>query len=145
MIDLIYRNILTPKELREKRRIDQLTELMYAAASIVNSTSSTRIKNLSDAEIQVFVNEILDEKNETPSIIGVKREQKSSNLKLILRRDSQDVIVNLVSFGHELARAFEQKLTSTALCFVADASSGLGSKIIGEVSSAYGEMVSPHY
>jgi len=40
----------------------------------------------------------------------------------------------LVKFGMKLADAFEYQLTSNALCFVADASSGLGSHIIGTVA-----------
>lgn len=43
------------------------------------------------------------------------------------------VRVPLVEFCERLATAFEGQMTSTALCFVADASSGLGSETLVEV------------
>ena len=43
------------------------------------------------------------------------------------------VRVPLVVFGELLAKAFEGQMTSTALCFVADASSGMGSEMLTTV------------
>ena len=44
----------------------------------------------------------------------------------------------LSRFGEALAIAFEQKLTSTALCFVADASGGYGTKVLSSVFNGCG-------
>jgi len=42
--------------------------------------------------------------------------------------------VPLVTFGLLLADAFDAKVTGTALCFVADASSGLGSHVLARIA-----------
>lgn len=73
-----------------------------------------------------------------PRILGFSREE-----------DSREVLIDLINpvtlakfelplakFGSILAEIFEGTLTSTALCFVADASSGLGTTMIADILDA---------
>jgi hypothetical protein len=73
------------------------------------------------------VNPTADPNPTTPSIVGLTREH------LVLSVDNEFIQVPLALFVDTLAKAFEQKLTSTALCFVADASSSLGLDIIHQI------------
>jgi len=77
----------------------------------------------------------MNEKVQTPSIRGIMCKDDCS---LLLEKDSIIMSVPLLKFGLELATVFEEKLTSTALCFIADASSGLGTKMLGEIVSSCG-------
>jgi hypothetical protein len=138
ILDIVYRNILPPESLREKRRNDQVNHISSAIDTILNTPSPPKI--LTDDDIQETIREIMNEKVQTPSIRGIMCKDDCS---LLLEKDSIIMSVPLLKFGLELATVFEEKLTSTALCFIADASSGLGTKMLGEIVSSCGaELVS---
>ena len=114
---------------------------------------------LEDDEMDALVEQIVkgdnrkNESNSTPLIVGMavdlSLESGSSQewyLYLAFPLDDQSsldkeegikygrrVQTPLVKFGMKLADAFDKQLTSTALCFVADASSGLGTRVLGQV------------
>ena len=137
MFDIIYRNVFTPEYLRERRREDQVNRLQRATDNILK-VSSKNVKTLDSDKVKEFIQDIIQEKSETPSIVGIKGTEDGNDLVLILQDGSDTIHVPLVNFGQELATAFEQKLTSTALCFVADASSGLGSEMLAQIASSCG-------
>mmetsp|Transcript_8201 Transcript_8201/g.12343 ORF Transcript_8201/g.12343 Transcript_8201/m.12343 type:complete len:551 (-) Transcript_8201:147-1799(-) len=103
------------------------------------------------SEIDVLVKGILDKNKATPFILGIKAgvntgdgNGSSATIELALKSPSSSPIgkgfgcekiveLPLVEFGLKLADAFENQLTSTTLCFIADASSGLGSDMLGQI------------
>ena len=114
-------------------------------------------------EMDDIVTEILDKKMKTPVIVTIEcdlGEEVNPNLYYLYlafpptssssssEGDADDVStpqspkmyrrvrVPLVLFCEKLATAFEKQMTSTALCFVADASSSLGSDMITNVVKA---------
>ena len=110
-------------------------------------------------EMDDIVTEILDKKKKTPVIVTIECElgdDVNPNLYYLYlafpptsssssEGDTSDVStppspkmyrrvrVPLVLFCEKLANAFENQMTSTALCFVADASSSLGSDMLTNV------------
>ena len=111
-------------------------------------------------EMDDIVTEILDKKKKTPVIVTIECElgdEVNPNLYYLYlafpptsssnssEGDTSDVStppspkmyrrvrVPLVLFCEKLATAFEKQMTSTALCFVADASSSLGSDMLTNV------------
>ena len=114
-------------------------------------------------EMDDIVTEILDKKMKTPVIVTIECElgdEVNPNLYYLYlafppttsssssEGDTDDVStpqspkmyrrvrVPLVLFCDKLATAFEKQMTSTALCFVADASSSLGSDMLTNVVKA---------
>lgn len=101
-------------------------------------------------EMEEVIAEILDAKKPSPVIVAMEQDLSNDNdpntyhLFLAFPPVSSKggvatpgppnlyrrVRVPLVVFCEELAKAFEGQLTSTALCFVVDASSGLGSETL---------------
>lgn len=106
--------------------------------SIIGTSKPPKV--ISGDDIKNAIEEIMDEKVPTPTIKGITYEDEECHL--LLEKDSGVISAPLTKLGLELATAFEQKLTSTALCFIADASSGLGTKILGEVVSNCSGLVS---
>ncbi|KAL7540397.1 hypothetical protein ACHAXR_010083 [Thalassiosira sp. AJA248-18] len=105
-------------------------------------------------EMEEIIAQILDSKKPTPVIVAMEqdlgddRDPNTYHLFLAFPPTSSDdsvatpgppkfyprrVRVPLVVFSEMLAKAFEGQMTSTALCFVADASSGLGSETLTTV------------
>jgi len=85
-----------------------------------------------------LIRDIIDGKVNTPSIAGMKvsgvnTEEQGTIIHLILKQNQEEIHVPLVKFANELSKAFEETLTSTALCFVADASSGLGTEMVARI------------
>jgi len=158
MMDLIHRNILSSSSLRGKRRENEIWRLEKQQQESIRAGRGTRTTNMfhnhkgsvddRDQDLIEFIHAFLaDDKKRskfkddtstptptvnptadpnptTPSIVGLTREH------LVLSVDNEFIQVPLALFVDTLAKAFEQKLTSTALCFVADASSSLGLDII---------------
>lgn len=112
-------------------------------------------------EMDDIVTEILDKKKKTPVIVTIECElgdEINPNLYYLYlafpptssssEGDADDVStpqspkmyrrvrVPLVLFCEKLANAFEKQMTSTALCFVVDASSSLGSDMLTNVVKA---------
>jgi hypothetical protein len=72
-----------------------------------------------------------------PRILGVSREEESRDLLLEVYHSHSGVYtLPLLTFGVALADALEATITTTALCFVADASSGLGSRMLANLFEA---------
>lgn len=112
----------------------------------------------SAAKMDSMVKDILDKGRPSPLILGVAKSQSGGSdddgkeIYLHLAIPSVDgnqdydndgktgetpfsriALVPLSAFAEKLAKEFEMQLTSTALCFVADASSAVGTQVIGEV------------
>lgn len=113
----------------------------------------------SDAQVMdSLVKNILNKKRPSPLILGLAKaksdhgdsddDRKEIYLHLAVPSDDNHdhdhdddeeilfdriVLLPLTSFTEKLAKGFEQQLTSTALCFVADASSAIGTQVIAEV------------
>lgn len=138
MIDFIYRYFLSPQALREKRRLDQEYQIASAVKSSLNVNTCSEVDQNG---MQSLIDNIMKDDFKTPSIIGiecVKEGEGEGDCNLLLDVDGTVTSVPLEQFGIQLAEAFEQKLTSHAMCFVADASSGLGTKIIGNIAASCG-------
>ena len=106
------------------------------------------------AEMDEVVDDILDAGKPTPVIVALEQdptdERYTDTYYLFLAFPPRPagaggaggpppglyrrVRVPLLAFCESLARAFEGQMTSTALCFVADASSGLGSETLAAVA-----------
>lgn len=102
-------------------------------------------------EMEEVIAEILDAKKPSPVIVAMEQDLSDdadpNTFHLFLAfpsasrrggvatpgRFHRKVRVPLVGFCEELAKAFEGQMTSTALCFVVDASSGLGSDMLTTV------------
>lgn len=148
MFDLLNRFILSPESLREKRRISQTSMVETSLEEFLTvHTNSLQEKHLiEDNDVDAFVETLLRKDCNVPRIVGIrKRNEESkgtSSTELMMKdSDSQLLILDLNHFCKKLSSAFEQQLTSTALCFVADASSGLGSEMIGQIVSACGMAI----
>jgi len=133
----------------------------YVTASVTGCggkhISSCRPLIESDADVMdSLVKDILNKERPSPLILGVAKSKLNDTnddrneiyLHLAIPSTTTDhendndneeisfdriVLLPLSSFTQKLAKAFEQQLTSTALCFVADASSAIGTQVIGEV------------
>jgi len=156
--DIISRKILDPDQLNTKRRgeyrynwkkaVDkaklQLDYFLAGGQQKYNDDPEIVMKNTEyvskDDDLNALVEKIVDKKDKTSKFYALKidkdphdpteefylfmvQEQLSSNEKVLFQ-------VPLVKFGLKLAQAFEDKLTTTALCFVADASSGKATSML---------------
>ena len=120
----------------------------------MESTVWEKLTKADTTEMEEIIAEILDAKKPTPVIVAVEQdledERDPNTYHLFLAfpsLSSEDnvatpgppkfyprrVRVPLIVFCEMLATAFEGQMTSTALCFVADASSGLGSEMLTTV------------
>lgn len=153
LLDFVYSKVLSDESLRQKRRSVQISTLEYSIDTIIAKEISfgKEVKKISGDDMKQFFKEVLDEKFPTPSIVGMVTTKKSSGDKdsdpspqLVLKQEidgtktSSIIYAPLIEAGAELFKLFEQQLTSTALCFVADASSGLGTKMLGKIVSSCG-------
>ena len=72
-----------------------------------------------------------------PRILGLSREEESREILVELYHTKSGMFqLPLLRFGLILADIMEEDLTTTALCFVADASSGLGSHLVADMLDA---------
>lgn len=165
-MDILSRHILAPDRLLAKRRqeyayaISQCVE--YNALMIRQHVGGGKkmyspkleelVEKISGTEFKGLVDEILDSKKATPVIVAIEQDPTDANpdtyfLHLAFPPGNgtstpaapglfRRVRVPLVSFCEALAKAFEGQLTSTAFCFVADASCGLGSEMLTSVVKA---------
>ncbi len=162
MFDAINRIFLSPNDLYDKRKATQSNELKRAFEDVSSASqrfvrskkniTSETISEGSTSEIDNLVKDILDKDKVTPSILAIKSdgsgdgESTGAKIEVALKSangDGYDKMVDLplVQFGLKLADAFENQLTSTTLCFIADASSGLGSEMLGQVIAGCGAGV----
>ena len=131
MMDILYRNILDPKTLREKRRQFQLEKINQYHSSQEQLYTDIALEPSTD--IDSFVQRILDKNANvpTPSIASIT--QDYIVLKQNEKEQDEYIKFPLQEFASQLKQAFEDTLTSTALCFVADASSSLGLDMIESI------------
>ena len=120
----------------------------------MESTIWEKLSKTDTKEMEEIIAEILDAKKPTPVIVAIEQdledERDPNTYHLFLAFSSlsseddvatprppkfypRRVRVPLIVFCEMLATAFEGQMTSTALCFVADASSGLGSEMLTTV------------
>ena len=131
MIDIINRNILDPKSLRQKRRQIQFDKINQYHSS--QEQLYTDIAIQPNTDIESFVQKILDKNVDepTPSVASITQDY------IVLKPDESEkdeyIKFTLQEFVSQLKQAFEKTLTSTALCFVADASSSLGLDMIESI------------
>lgn len=142
MFDFINRFISTSESLRKTRRESQLSSLETALKQEILSqqTKSAPQRHLvQDLEVDSFIEQILRKDYETPTIVGLRKnvgDTRDVCLELLLKEKNSLIILDLKSFTKKLASAFKMQLTSTALCFVADASSGLGTDMVSAIATA---------
>lgn len=147
MFDLLNRVILSPESLRDKRRISQISMIESSLEEFLTVQTNSLLEKyfIEDKDVDVYVKSLLEKDCNVPRIVGVRKRKDESNgirTELIMKdSDSLLLIFDLSSFCKKLSNAFQEQLTSTALCFVADASSGLGTDMIGQIVSTCG-MVS---
>ena len=111
-----------------------------------------KIGKKDEESMNALIVEIMDGKKATPVIVAIEQDTTDINPNeyfLFLAFSPGEgtvtppepklyrrVRVPLVAFCAALAKAFEGQMTSTALCFVADASCGLGSEMLVDVVKA---------
>lgn len=150
-LDSVAKVVLSPDRLREKRRAEALYRLENSTRLSFKKQCErvSKLHGKRDAEFVRGKEEIKQlakdalRKDEFPEILAIKnsddegqettRPTKEIYLLLSLENGKRWVQVPLVQFCSALSNEFEQVLTSTALCFVADASGGLGPRVLGEV------------
>lgn len=156
--DKVSRMILDPARLNTKRRgeyryswkqaVDkarlQLDYFLAGGPQKYNNDPEIVMKNTefvsSEKEMDALVGKIVDKKNKQSIFYALKidkdphdpteefylylvEEQQSDQSRVLFQ-------VPLVKFGLKLAQAFEDQLTTTTLCFVADASAGKASSLL---------------
>lgn len=142
MFDLLNRIIYSSETLRKARRESQLSSLNTALKKELQSQQTKFASQrhiVDDGEVDDFIKQILRKDYETPMVVGLRKKEcdvRDAGLELLLKEKDSLVILDLKSFTNKLASAFKKQLTSTALCFVADASSGLGTDMINSIASA---------
>lgn len=118
-----------------------------------------KISKRMDDELDNLIVDILDAKKASPAIVAMEQDlgddQNPNEYHLFLAfppsKDGKEISevgdiatpaapalfrrvrVPLIEFCEKLAKAFEGQMTSTTLCFVADASCGLGSEVLTTV------------
>ena len=159
-LDLVAKSILPPDRLRVRRRSEALHRLEQSVSAAIQNNRERVCQSIGDNKHTVeyakkcteyicsqdemiqLAKDLLakDENAEILAIEGDEEEEKSfarsTNeiyLYLSLKGGERWVQVPLAPFCIVLANEFENILTTTALCFVADCSGGLGSKVLGEL------------
>ena len=116
------------------------------------SVSWIKIGGHDTEEMDTLISESMDPKKPTPVIIAIEQDLEDENnpneyhLFLAFPPASstsvstpaapnlyQKTRVPLIPFCSRLEKAFREQITSTTFCFVADASSGMGSEMLAEV------------
>ena len=162
-MDILSRHILAPDRLLAKRRqeysyaVNQCVEynaLMIrqhvgGGKKLYSPKSEEMVEKIDNHEIKGLIDEILDPKKATPVIVAIEQDATDTNpdiyyLFMAFPGDEgtstpakpvmyRRVRVPLVAFCEEMANAFESQMTSTAFCFIADASCGLGTDMLTSV------------
>jgi hypothetical protein len=155
--DFVSRKILNPERLDAKRRAEfqyrwktamEKTHLQVdyiLAGGISKFTKNPEIVAKttealsSDEDLEELASRICKDKKSHFCTLKIDRDFQDSQGEFylfIIDKKSPSTIryqVPLMSFGLKLAKAFEDQLTSTTLCFAADASSGKGTFLLKEL------------
>jgi hypothetical protein len=164
--DVFSRRLLHPEQLQAKRlheykyRWDQsndkalLRAHLYLAGGVdaheANQMTSKRSSNSSsnlwdESGLQALIQEWMQQDKKRgndattpfPRILGMIREEESREwLVDLYHPQSGTYSLPLQRFGLLLADVLEDTMTTTALCFVADASSGLASQFVPDLLEA---------
>jgi len=158
-LDAVAKTILPPDRLRARRRLESLYHLKKSL-SVSFEKNRKRVSEehgdsytpvyiqsrteyiTSEENIKGLVQDLL-KKDEYPEILaleGDKEEEeqyikatKEIYLYLFLKKEKRFVQVPLIPFATELAKKFEDIVTGTTLCFIADASGGLGPRMLNSI------------
>jgi len=159
--DRVSRWMLEPRRLLAKRRHEysyqwqtamerthlQLDYCLAGGSEKVHSDPEVNLKNTnylgSDEEQDSLVQRIVSknkEKDSTFSVLKIDRDPSdpTGDFYLFLMREQEGCEpeyfqLPLVAFCQKLSAAFENQLTTTTLCFVADASSGKASELLEDL------------
>lgn len=153
--DFVSRKIMDPKNLDAKRRAEyqyhwktamektflQINYSLAGGVSAFHNNPGMMDKNTEvlsgDDELDALAKRICNEKESYFSCLKIDRDSEDSQgeffLFLLEQKRNQRFQLPLMTFGNKLANAFEDKLTATTLCFVADASSGKGTSLLEQL------------
>eukprot|EP00980_Cylindrotheca_fusiformis_P002384 scaffold558_cov111-Cylindrotheca_fusiformis.AAC.2 len=153
--DFAARKIMDPKNLDAKRRAEynyhwktamekaylQINYSLAGGVSAFHNNPGFMDKNMTvlsgDDEMDRLAAQICKEKESYFSCLKIDRDSGDSQgeffLFLLEQKSNCRYQLPLMSFARKLAKAFEDTLTNTTLCFVADASSGKGSSLLEQL------------
>lgn len=154
--DFISRKVLDPKKLDAKRRTEyqynwktsmekaylQLDYCLAGGMSTYEKDEQINAKNTeflsSDEDLDSLVQRICKDKKSKFCSLKIDRDSNDPNGEFYLYiMDKNNTLpryqLPLMDFGVRLAKAFEDQLTTTTLCFVADASSGKGTSLLEQL------------
>jgi len=133
-MDWFCRKLYSPMLLREKRRTIQLKTLETVFARSCTMIQSSTSMDDDAQQMKVFIKNMFQTTTTTtPQILGIVTQQ--NKLYLNLNSDNSTTCVPLNNFCELLSVEFEQQLTSITLCFISDASSGLGTTVLGQITT----------
>jgi len=148
--DMVGRKILSVPHLIKKRQAEyrykwskQLEKQMYIAMDILGGEMALSLLT-SDEEMDDFLTQCIEQSSDA-RVLGVGLDERDSRAVpehyVYISFQSLLYQLPLRSFGFKLADKMEHQLTATALCFVADASSGLGLNLVGDLLTKSGANV----
>jgi len=158
-IDYVSRKILSPGSLYSRRKQEQQYIIQTSLQNWIRKKWPLTEREFtgfaaSDEDLSALVKSILDTKGSQsgdvgnkPKINGILKgsEDDVTDMEYYLILESsgttKKIQVPLVRFGLVLAEEMKRMLVNTTMCFVADASSGLGSRVLGRVSKECGAGV----
>jgi hypothetical protein len=155
-LDVVSRRILRHESLRVRRRLEQRHHLEQAIADHMSLIQAhvvkTPIQVLTQENIPDLVQQLTSTQCRqtliivgiaTDASIGVSFQEWYLHIVLVDAPASPNATgqtigrrlqIPLVPLALQLADAFEAKITGTAFCFIADASSGLGSQVLARIA-----------
>jgi hypothetical protein len=149
--DMVGRKILSTEQLQKKRQAEyryrwskQLEKQLFIAMDILGGELYLSLLTTDD-EMDDFVAQCVTDEDSNARVLGVALDEKDPRAvpEYQVYVSFQNIVYQLPlkAFGLKLAEKMEDQLTATALCFVADASSGLGLNLIGDLLTKSGADV----
>lgn len=147
--DMFSRFLLSAPQLQERRfreylyRWEKSLEIVklrcyyYLAGGIGEGAGNeSTAKILDEEEMKDLIDGWIKSNESCWMVLGINRDISNDEKELYLEFENR-IQVPFVTFGLLLSQAFEDQITTTALCFIADASSGLGTRLVeGLLSSS---------
>lgn len=141
--DMVGRKILSVEQLLKKRKAEyrykwlkQLEKQMYIAMDILGGDLYLNILTTDD-EIDDYITKFVNDEGSDARVLGVALDEKDTRAvpeyQVYISFQKLIYQMPLTKFGLKLADKLEDQLTATALCFVSDASSGLGLNLISDL------------
>lgn len=149
--DMVGRKILSSERLQKKRQAEyrykwskQLEKQLFIAMDILGGDLYLSLLT-TDHEIDEFVSKCVTDKDSDARVLGVALDEKDPRAvpeyQVYVSFHKILYQLPLKAFGLKMADKMEDQLTSTAICFVADASSGLALNLIGDLLTKSGADV----